>query len=1404
MHQIHTSSEEEDEEDVNQALDQSNTHNQGYKLSISVPVDGDYCSAISDELAHRRRAYSLKVPHHFTGEASGGGGGASLPLRAPSSGAEHDADVESDQEDNEACRQRYLRKRSASLSPDFCFKLSQAASATTPLEEDIKRFKEAKMRGIPDPEVFAKYRSKQLKTNVGGGGQQLSPRLKNTSKWMSHLPDMLEAGAMTIEAEEEKEEEEDDDDDGGGDESEDEEPHNLAEGEATFIPHDFVYIRPHNANFASMGIAHELVTRPIEYLDMSRHWNRIEPDLSQNSNSNDKSKARSHERPDSSKNGIRTSGVSTMLSNEGDNGISGLKTEELEKQKSSAEDEEFEATDTFNTRRRQRAKFLRLFWERACSHRHQQRPPLQAPHVSTAVEETLRQQPISCQPGVSGHWSPDGGSLTETSRNLHLAVGSTTTSKKPVTQFRSGSNASQKRAAAQVARAKVISFRPTAATTTTTTAACADPMYNLYWRVSEGYACPHNSAPSPPSGIKAASRAPSMRPPLTTPLAPCTASPHLPHLTPSFHSCLTLVSDWWDLTNQKSVVKGGEIGNDFGPATLPKLVGILRTCRPEWFACPINPVPVYIVVHRRLNVASEGFRVAAAELIVPLSSKKCPRGLVLSPGLAVTQPPSVNASRCAETNDQTVFVNRNLQSLGVFSTTAQSIVPRQPFSPSNEHSSLNLLVTTPSPTLLCIILIPRIQHPFLLKSMLNGARRFFLAQAHAASETECDRMNSDLGSEYDSSSVSDEERLGSRGHLDQLPAAAAASATTQPSSASEMPATTSSTRHAIHHHHHPTFALHVRTVGLDDAVGSSVSPTNLPDVSPKHGGGGAGGVGGGGGVSGDLVDEDAEDPFALWYMRAFQGISDPSSGPLETVWCYIWEGRKLKKVNLTLLDIGWSIIQAVERQTVSLFYPKLSCVLALQMALLPLVFHAWYSQSPEGAHTTPSVPLGPWFETDLVRSRRDNHSRNPLDTPGVLALSLYYWISDLVTKVFFASPEYLNNLVGQNMWFRGISLDRLVIGLGIWLRLNIYGVVFFLLCVAERSFQQASRSHLLRLLYAKHFFALTSSHRARKCRIPHFRLNKVAHVKCWLTLRSYLKKQGPQRSIECIITAAFYLAFAFGLFFCAQVRLPRVTQPTLQAAMEDSVEDLDMWSVPLLAPFRDGSVEDLGMWSVPRSLHLPGMIPLKTSACGLFLFVYRSTSTQHNLGNGKSALWIDTVVSVPGVNGNGGFKQILLPRCMYGNFALIVLSLSPNPHKFLMGKPSRRSGVFSSLATWDILAYTASVSVFLLRFLTLGTKITKKYRNVSVLITEQMNLYLSMEKKPHKKEEFSITNQVLRLAENLLKEVDGPYRICGWAVNPLVYNVFKLVLLSCFSAFISEFLGFKLKLYKLKLNPANW
>lgn len=53
--------------------------------------------------------------------------------------------------------------------------------------------------------------------------------------------------------------------------------------------------------------------------------------------------------------------------------------------------------------------------------------------------------------------------------------------------------------------------------------------------------------------------------------------------------------------------------------------------------------------------------------------------------------------------------------------------------------------------------------------------------------------------------------------------------------------------------------------------------------------------------------------------------------------------------------------------------------------------------------------------------------------------------------------------------------------------------------------------------------------------------------------------------------------------------------------------------------------------------------------------------------------------------------------------------------------------------------------------MTLGTKINRKYRSISVLITEQINLYLQIEQKPHNKEELMVSNSVLKLAADLLK-----------------------------------------------------
>jgi len=103
--------------------------------------------------------------------------------------------------------------------------------------------------------------------------------------------------------------------------------------------------------------------------------------------------------------------------------------------------------------------------------------------------------------------------------------------------------------------------------------------------------------------------------------------------------------------------------------------------------------------------------------------------------------------------------------------------------------------------------------------------------------------------------------------------------------------------------------------------------------------------------------------------------------------------------------------------------------------------------------------------------------------------------------------------------------------------------------------------------------------------------------------------------------------------------------------------------------------------------------------------------------------------------------------------------------------------------------------------MTIGFRINKKYRNcMSMVITEQINLYLQMEKMPDKKDELSVVNNVLKLASDLLKEIENPFKISGLGVDPWVYNITKVVILSAFSAVLSELFGFKLKLYKIKIS----
>ncbi|XP_045049941.2 protein PHTF2 isoform X3 [Desmodus rotundus] len=326
---------------------------------------------------------------------------------------------------------------------------------------------------------------------------------------------------------------------------------------------------------------------------------------------------------------------------------------------------------------------------------------------------------------------------------------------------------------------------------------------------------------------------------------------------------------------------------------------------------------------------------------------------------------------------------------------------------------------------------------------------------------------------------------------------------------------------------------------------------------------------------------------------------------LEKISAIVWEGNDCKKADMSVLEISGMIMNRVNSHIPGIGYQIFGNAISVILGLTPFVFRL--SQA-----------------TDLEQLTA--HSASEL-----------YLIA-------FGSNEDV------------IVFSMVIISFVV--RVSLVWIFFFLLCVAERTYKQ-------RLLFAKLFGHLTSARRARKSEVPHFRLKKVQNIKMWLSLRSYLKRRGPQRSVDVIVSSAFLLTISVVFICCAQL------------------------------------------------LHV-------------------------------HEIFFD---------------------CHYN---------------------------------WELVIWCISLTLFLLRFVTLGSETSKKYSNTSILLTEQINLYLKMEKKPNKKEELTLVNNVLKLATKLLKELDSPFRLYGLTMNPLLYNITQVVILSAVSGVISDLLGFNLKLWKIK------
>ncbi|XP_004641755.1 putative homeodomain transcription factor 1 isoform X1 [Octodon degus] len=344
-----------------------------------------------------------------------------------------------------------------------------------------------------------------------------------------------------------------------------------------------------------------------------------------------------------------------------------------------------------------------------------------------------------------------------------------------------------------------------------------------------------------------------------------------------------------------------------------------------------------------------------------------------------------------------------------------------------------------------------------------------------------------------------------------------------------------------------------------------------------------------------------EDVFQQNHLFWLQN-SSPASDRVSAI---IWEGNECKKTDMSVLEISGIIMSRVNAYQQGVGYQMLGNAVTIGLAFFPFLHRLFREKS-----------------FDQLKS---------ISAEEILTL-------------FCGAPPVTPVVI--------LSI------INFFERLCLTWMFFFMMCVAERTYKQ-------RFLFAKLFSHITSARKAKKYEIPHFRLKKVENIKIWLSLRSYLKRRGPQRSVDVVVSSVFLLTLSIAFICCAQV---------LQ-----------------------------------------------------------------------------------------GHKTFL-----------------------------------NDVYNWEFLIWETALLLFLLRLASLGSETNKKYSNVSILLTEQINLYLKMEKKPNKKEQLTLVNNVLKLSTKLLKELDTPFRLYGLTMNPLIYNITRVVILSAVSGVISDLLGFNIRLWKIK------
>lgn len=197
----------------------------------------------------------------------------------------------------------------------------------------------------------------------------------------------------------------------------------------------------------------------------------------------------------------------------------------------------------------------------------------------------------------------------------------------------------------------------------------------------------------------------------------------------------------------------------------------------------------------------------------------------------------------------------------------------------------------------------------------------------------------------------------------------------------------------------------------------------------------------------DLLCDDPDSfPPHILSFGVFEA-RNVSDNPSEFVSCAIWQQNECQKVDLTVLDISSAVIRKAGKTKYSDEYLYLAFFISLVLAAIPGLFRLQANGS-KSSNPVSGLVFGPVNQSNLRNKSLPSSNLHPTDSTGEL-------IESLLNQIPVPEPSVIieSLITPSSNW-----IIRYIVLVAIIQRYCMSAFFFFLLCVAERTYREVSRT----------------------------------------------------------------------------------------------------------------------------------------------------------------------------------------------------------------------------------------------------------------------------------------------------------------------------------------------------------